>query len=136
MPVSCREVRTEGARDHVSAGHRDGRRPRVTELFPISSLGQAVILPPILGWDHLVEARSQSESFFLAFLVGMHVATSTALLIYYRSDWRAIIREFFRTLGEGARSRKATWSAIHSNPCYQRDGDPRTSGPGFGGRSL
>lgn len=84
----------------------------ITELFPISSLGQAVILPTIVGWDHLVEAQSQPESFFLAFLVGLHVATATALLIYFRDEWRAIIGGFFRTLGEGARERRAPWSAI------------------------
>jgi undecaprenyl-diphosphatase len=68
----------------------------VTELFPISSLGQAVILPTILGWDSLARVQSRPESFFLAFLVGLHVATATALLIYFWSDWRGIIWGFFR----------------------------------------
>ena len=86
----------------------------VTELFPISSLAQAVILPTILGWDNLAQAQSQPESFFLAFLVGLHVATATALLIYFWSEWRVIIGGFFRTLGEGARERKAPWSAIRT----------------------
>ncbi len=84
----------------------------VTELFPISSLGQAVILPTIFGWDGLVKAQSQPESFFLAFVVGLHVATATALLIYFWSDWRGIIAGLFRTLGEGARQRKAPWRTI------------------------
>jgi len=65
-----------------------------------------VILPTILGWDNLAQAQSQRESFFLAFLVGLHVATATALLIYFWSDWRVIIGGFFRTLEEGARERK------------------------------
>src|SRR5438552_3270264 len=39
----------------------------VTELFPISSLGQAVVLPTLLGWDDLARAQAQPESFFLAF---------------------------------------------------------------------
>src|SRR2546423_15299868 len=63
----------------------------VTELFPISSLGQAVILPTVLGWDSLVRAQSRPESFFLAFLVGLHVATATALLIYFWNEWRGVI---------------------------------------------
>jgi undecaprenyl-diphosphatase len=84
----------------------------VTELFPISSLGQAVILPTVFGWDSLATAQSKPESFFLAFLVGLHVATATALLIYFWSDWRGIIAGFFRTLGNGARERRAPWSAI------------------------
>jgi undecaprenyl-diphosphatase len=86
----------------------------VTELFPISSLAQAVILPTVLGWDKLARAQSQPESFFLAFLVGLHVATATALLIYFWSDWRGIIGGFFRTLGEGARERKSPWAAIRA----------------------
>jgi undecaprenyl-diphosphatase len=86
----------------------------VTELFPISSLGQAVILPTIFGWDQLAQVQSQPESFYLAFLVGLHVATATALLIYFWSDWRGIIRGFFRTLREGARERTMPWAAIRS----------------------
>jgi undecaprenyl-diphosphatase len=86
----------------------------VTELFPISSLGQAVILPTVVGWDNLSRAQARPESFFLAFLVGLHVATATALLIYFRRDWQGIIGGFFRTLGEGARERKAPWSVIRS----------------------
>jgi undecaprenyl-diphosphatase len=60
----------------------------VTELFPISSLAQAVVLPTVLGWSNLARAQSQPESFFLAFLVGLHVATAVALLIYFWTDWR------------------------------------------------
>ncbi|HXJ64761.1 MAG TPA: undecaprenyl-diphosphate phosphatase [Actinomycetota bacterium] len=86
----------------------------ITELFPISSLAQAVILPTVLGWDNLANAQAQPESFFLAFLVGLHVATATALLIYFWSDWRKIIGGFFRTLGTGARERKLPWSVIRS----------------------
>ena len=93
--------------DHVLPSNRDGRRPGRHRAYPISSLGQAVILPTIFGWDHLVEAQSQPESFFLAFLVGLHVATSTALLIYFWSEWRLIIGGLFRTLDEGVRDRKA-----------------------------
>jgi len=86
----------------------------ITELFPISSLGQAVIIPTVFGWDALAQAQSQPESFYLAFLVGLHVATATALLIYFWSDWRVIIAGFFRTLSAGARERKAPWAAIRT----------------------
>src|SRR5207237_5627097 len=84
----------------------------LTELFPISSLGQAVIPPTLLGWNGLARAQAKPESFFLAFLVGLHVATATALLIYFWSDWRGIIGGFFRTLGAGVRRRKAPWTLI------------------------
>src|SRR5689334_22717511 len=70
----------------------------VTELFPISSLGHSVLVPAWLGWDHLVSAQSASESFYLAFVVALHVATAIALLVYFRSDWVRIIRGFVRTL--------------------------------------
>lgn len=74
----------------------------VTELFPISSLGHSVLVPAWLGWDHLVTAQSASESFYLAFVVALHVATAVALLVYFREDWIRIIAAFFHTL----RSRK------------------------------
>src|SRR5437763_6115295 len=70
----------------------------VTELFPISSLGHSVLIPALFGWDNLVSAQSADESFYLAFVVALHVATAIALLIYFRDDWVRIIRGFFRTL--------------------------------------
>ena len=70
----------------------------VTELFPISSLGHSVLVPAWLGWDGLVTAQSQGESYYLAFVVALHVATAIALLIYFRDDWVRIIGGFFRTL--------------------------------------
>ncbi|HYM84540.1 MAG TPA: undecaprenyl-diphosphate phosphatase [Candidatus Dormibacteraeota bacterium] len=63
----------------------------VTELFPISSLGHSVILPALLGWNDLVDAQKAQESFFLAFLVGLHVATALALLVYFRAEWIRIV---------------------------------------------
>jgi undecaprenyl-diphosphatase len=62
----------------------------VTELFPVSSLGHSVILPKLFGWDNIVAAQSAQESFFLAFLVGMHVATAFALGAYFWRDWARI----------------------------------------------
>lgn len=70
----------------------------VTELFPISSLGHSVIIPALLGWHSIVNSESDSESFYLAFLVGLHVATALALLWFFRDDWKRIIRGFFHTL--------------------------------------
>src|SRR5213082_1275468 len=70
----------------------------VTELFPISSLGHSVLLPAWFGWDKLVTAQSADESFYLAFVVALHVATALALLVYFREDWARIIRGFLRTL--------------------------------------
>jgi undecaprenyl-diphosphatase len=63
----------------------------VTELFPVSSLGHSVLVPAWLGWDALLGGQSADESFFLAFIVGLHVATATALVIYFWRDWVAIV---------------------------------------------
>jgi undecaprenyl-diphosphatase len=64
----------------------------VTELFPVSSLGHSVILPALFGWTNVVQAQSAKESFFLAFLVGLHVATALALAFYYRNQWVSIVK--------------------------------------------
>lgn len=70
----------------------------VSELFPISSLGHSVILPQLLGWTQIVKAQSADKSFFLTFLVGLHVATASALFVYYRKDWVEIIKGIFHSI--------------------------------------
>ena len=57
-----------------------------------------MLVPAWLGWDHLVNAQSASESSYLAFVVALHVATAIALLVFFRDDWARIIRGFFHTL--------------------------------------
>jgi undecaprenyl-diphosphatase len=79
----------------------------VTELFPISSLGHSVLVPELLGWHSLVRVQSQSESFYLAFLVGLHCATAVALLIFFRRDWVRVVGGFFTSI----RNRKIETSA-------------------------
>jgi undecaprenyl-diphosphatase len=70
----------------------------VTELFPISSLGHTVLFPTLFGWNELVKAQSESESFWLAFVVMLHVGSALGLLFYYRREWVEIIGAFLRTL--------------------------------------
>jgi undecaprenyl-diphosphatase len=75
----------------------------VTELFPVSSLGHSVLVPALIGgsWAHLViESAQQSseQSSYLAFIVGLHVATAIALLAFYWRDWVRIITGVLRTL--------------------------------------
>jgi len=70
----------------------------VTELFPISSLGHTVLFPTLFGWNGLVHAQSQSESFWLAFVVMLHVGSALGLLAYYWRDWVEIVTAFLRTL--------------------------------------
>ena len=72
----------------------------VTELFPISSLGHSVLIPALIGgrWAQDLSV-SAPESPYLAFIVGMHVATATAMIIYFWRDWLRIIRGFFGSVG-------------------------------------
>jgi len=71
----------------------------ITELFPISSLGHSVLVPALLGWHNLVNGQSQSESFFLAFIVGLHVGTAVGLIVYYRATWLTLFRGLGKQLG-------------------------------------
>jgi len=57
-----------------------------TELFPVSSLGHAVVLPALLHW-HIDQRSAQ----FLPFLVMLHLGTATALLVYFWRDWWMLI---------------------------------------------
>jgi undecaprenyl-diphosphatase len=70
----------------------------VTELFPVSSLGHTVILPELFGWRRVVVAESQPESFWLPFVVGLHVGTAVGLLIFYFKTWVDIVRELLRSI--------------------------------------
>jgi undecaprenyl-diphosphatase len=71
----------------------------VTELFPVSSLGHSVLVPALVGgrWAHDLDV-SASESPYLAFIVGLHVATAAALLIFFWRDWLRIISGFISSL--------------------------------------
>ncbi len=72
----------------------------LTELFPISSLGHTVLIPSWIGgtWGTLVAQESQSESPYLAFIVGLHLATAFVLLGFYAREWVRLISGFFRSL--------------------------------------
>ena len=72
----------------------------ITELFPISSLGHAVLIPAIIGgsWAQDLDV-STAESPYLAFIVGLHVATATAMIIYFWRDWLRIVKGFFASIG-------------------------------------
>jgi undecaprenyl-diphosphatase len=65
----------------------------VSELFPVSSLGHSVLIPAWVGgsWARDLSV-SRPESPYLAFIVGLHVATAIALAIYFWRDWVRIIK--------------------------------------------
>lgn len=67
----------------------------VTELFPVSSLGHSVILPAVIGGQWATDLDvSAPESPYLAFIVGLHVATAAALLVFFWRDWVRIVGGF------------------------------------------
>lgn len=65
----------------------------VAEMFPISSLGHSVLIPAWVGgsWARDLDVSSP-ESPYLAFIVGLHVATALALIVYFWRDWVRIVR--------------------------------------------
>lgn len=75
----------------------------VTELFPISSLGHTVLVPSWIGgtWATLVQQEASAESPYLAFVVGLHLATAVVLLGFYFREWVRLIVGFFRSLTRG-----------------------------------
>ncbi len=70
-----------------------GAMQGVAELFPISSLGHSVLLPAVIGGSWARDLNvSAPESPYLAFIVGLHVATAIALIVYFWRDWIRVIR--------------------------------------------
>ena len=69
----------------------------LTELFPVSSLGHAVVLPAVLGW-HV----DQDSPRFLPFLVVLHVGTAAALLLYFWREWVGLLLAVFGRGGHAA----------------------------------
>jgi undecaprenyl-diphosphatase len=65
----------------------------ITELFPISSLGHAVVAPRLFGW-HI----HQNDKFFISFLVAVHLATAIVLLGFFWRDWWRIVKGLGRSL--------------------------------------
>ena len=67
-----------------------------TELFPVSSLGHAVVIPRLLRWSY-----QQSDPTFVPFLTLLDLGTAGALLLLYWRDWARIVAGFFRAALRG-----------------------------------
>jgi undecaprenyl-diphosphatase len=66
----------------------------VSEPFPISSLGHAVIIPGLAGWTF----QSADNDQFLTFLVATHLATAIVLFAIFFEDWKRIAKGFVRSV--------------------------------------
>ncbi|MCW7942758.1 UDP pyrophosphate phosphatase [Streptomyces hygroscopicus] len=64
----------------------------VTELFPVSSLGHSILLPALLGghWARDLNVAADNSP-YLSVLVGLHLATAAALVVYFRRDWARVV---------------------------------------------
>jgi len=84
----------------------------VSELFPISSLAQLVLVPALLGW-HDVNVHGDD---YLAFSVALHLATAAALGIYFWSDWRKVLAALVGSVRRGKliydRESKFAWLLV------------------------
>ena len=71
----------------------------VTELFPVSSLGHSVLVPALVGGQWAQDLNvSTPQSPYLAFIVGLHVATAAALLVFFWRDWLRILAGFISSV--------------------------------------
>ncbi len=71
----------------------------VTELFPVSSLGHSVLIPALVGGQWAQDLNvSAPESPYLAFIVGLHVATAAALVLFFWRDWVRIVGGFVTSI--------------------------------------
>ena len=68
----------------------------VTELFPVSSVGQTILIPALLHWK-----INRSDPSFLAFVTVLHLGTALALVVYYRTTWVRIVRAFVASVWRG-----------------------------------
>ena len=105
-----------------------GAMQGVAELFPISSLGHSVLIPAWVGgsWQRDLNV-SNPESPYLAFIVGLHVATAIALLIYFWRDWVRIIGGLVTSIGAPRGAHRRPAARLAARPRHD-PGRPRRPG--------
>ena len=64
----------------------------VTELFPVSSLGHSILVPALIGgsWKRDLSVSSPGSP-YMNVLIGLHLATALALVVYFWRDWVRVI---------------------------------------------
>ncbi|MBV6701408.1 undecaprenyl-diphosphate phosphatase [Kitasatospora aureofaciens] len=90
----------------------------VTELFPVSSLGHSILLPAIIGGKIQQDLDMTADgSSYLAVLVGLHLATALALVVFFYKDWIRVISGLFSSIRHRrvqTRDEKLAWLLIIS----------------------
>ncbi|MGB9428284.1 MAG: undecaprenyl-diphosphate phosphatase [Gammaproteobacteria bacterium] len=66
----------------------------ITELFPISSLGHSILVPAVFHWP-----IDRKASWFLPYIVVLHLGTAAALFIYFWRDWFALLGGAWKARG-------------------------------------
>jgi undecaprenyl-diphosphatase len=74
----------------------------ITELFPISSLGHAILIPAWIGGS-FKEFVSDQNNTYLLISIAMHLASSVALFLVFRKRWTRLL------VGSFSAIRKRTW---------------------------
>jgi undecaprenyl-diphosphatase len=69
----------------------------ITELFPISSLGHAILIPAWLGGT-FKDFISEENQTYLLISIAMHLASSVALFLVFRKRWTNIVFGSIRAL--------------------------------------
>jgi undecaprenyl-diphosphatase len=87
-----------------------------TELFPVSSLGHNVLIPALVGGSWAKDLNvAKPESPYLAFIVGLHVATAIGITVYFWRDWVRIVGGFFSSIRDreiSSPDQKLAWMII------------------------
>ncbi len=65
----------------------------VSELFPVSSLGQIIVAKALLHWHF-----NAHNKHFLSFVVALHLATALALVIYFWKQWKIVLVAYWGSL--------------------------------------
>lgn len=69
----------------------------ITELFPISSLGHAILIPAWLGGSFKDFVSDENQTYLLI-SIAMHLASSVALFLVFRKRWQNLIFGSFSAL--------------------------------------
>ena len=69
----------------------------ITELFPISSLGHAILVPAWIGGS-FAQFISEENKAYLLITIAMHLASSIALFIIFRRRWFGLIKGTFAAI--------------------------------------